>query len=377
MNAPSILVIAGEHSGDQHAARLVRAVRRRRPEIAWFGIGGDALRAEGVVLHAHVRDMAVVGLTDVLRRYRFFRRVFAQTLELARARRPAAVLLVDYPGFNLRFAAAAHALGLKVLYYICPQVWAWNRGRIPRMARTVDQLLAIFPFEPELFRGTGLRADFVGHPLAAACAAARAAPETPLPWPGEPRIALLPGSRYHEVERILPVLWAAAARVAQARPGAGFLVAAPDDEGAGWVRARLARLGGGPARAAVVAGQTREVLRQARAAWVASGTATIEAALMGCPMAVVYRVAWATYAAGRLLIRVPYLGMVNLVAGMEICPEFIQGRARPEALAAALLPLLADGPERDAQRRGLDRVRRALGDLQGAERAAAIVLEDL
>ncbi|MDP2991463.1 MAG: lipid-A-disaccharide synthase, partial [Kiritimatiellota bacterium] len=287
MKPPSIMIIAGEISGDMHAAALVRAIRRRRPDIECFGIGGANLRAAGMEIHYDVHDMAVLGLTEVLLRFRFFNRVFNAMLELARKRRPDAILLVDYPGFNLRFAAWAHGLGFKVLYYICPQVWAWNRGRIPRMARVVDRLLAIFPFEVDVFKDSGLRVDFVGHPLVAQAASAHAELPASLPWQGEPRIALLPGSRYHEVKRILPVMWATAARVQRQFPGAGFIIAAPSEEVADWVRAVMGSLGKGPERIAVVAGQTRQVLRQARAALVASGTATIETALMRCPMLVV------------------------------------------------------------------------------------------
>jgi len=380
MKRPVLMILAGELSGDLHAAAVLRELRRRRPDLECFGTGGDALAAAGLEVRGHVRDLAVLGLTDVLRRLPFFYALFRDLERLARARRPDAVLLVDYPGFNLRFAARARAMGLKVIYYICPQVWAWNRGRIARMARDVDRLLAIFPFEADLFRGRGLRVEFVGHPLVAPTAAARAAPEETLPWPGEPRLALLPGSRYHEIERILPVLWLAAGRADRRLPGAGWLIAAPTAEAAGWVQASLERLRrkpGGPARAAVTVGRTRQVLRQARAAFVASGTATIEAALMRCPMLVVYRTSWLTYGLGRLLIRVPYLGMVNIVAGERLCPEFIQHRARPEPLAEALARIAADGSARQGMLEGLDRVARALGDPRGAERAAAAIAEEL
>lgn len=377
MKPPSIMIIAGEISGDMHAAALVRAIRRRRPDIKCFGIGGAKLRAAGMETHYDVRDMAVLGLTEVLLRFRFFNRVFNEMLALARERHPDVILLVDYPGFNLRFAARAHALGIKVLYYICPQVWAWNRGRIPRMARVVDRLLAIFPFEVDVFKNSGLRVDFVGHPLVVQTATALVEPLVPLPWQGDLHIALLPGSRYHEVKRILPVMWAAAARVQRQFSGAGFIIAAPSEEVAGWVRAVMGSLGKGPGRVSVVAGQTRQVLRQARAALVASGTATIETALMRCPMLVVYRVAWATYCLGRLLIRVPYLGMVNIVAGKRLCPEFIQHKARPEAMAAALAPLLRDGPERETMLAGLEFVSHSLGDPQAAEHAADIILQEL
>ena len=372
-----MLVIAGEISGDMHAAALVRALQRRQVDVECFGIGGDELRAAGMEIVHDVREMAVLGLTDVLRKYRFFHRVFNDTLALARARRPDVVLLVDYPGFNLRFAHRVHGLGLKVIYYICPQVWAWNRSRVPRMARVVDRLLAIFPFEQDVFKDTGLPVDFVGHPLVTAARAALAEPALELAWQGDPRVAILPGSRYHEVKRILPAMWSAAAMLERQFPGSGFIVAAPSEQVAQWIKQTLAGLGGGPSRWSVVTGQTRQVLHQARAAMVTSGTATIEAALMRCPMVVVYKTSWLTYGLGRLLIRVPFLGMVNIVAGEALCPEFIQHRATPRALAAGLEPVLRAGSARTRMLNGLDRVIGALGEPGAEERAAEIVLKEL
>ncbi len=374
----SILVVAGEVSGDMHAAALVRALHARRPDIEVFGIGGDELRAAGMEILADASDMAVLGLTDVLLKYRFFRKTFHDLLVVARERRPDAVLLVDYPGFNLRFAAQAHALGLKVIYYICPQVWAWNRARAPRMARIVDRLISIFPFEADVFRGTGLPVNFVGHPLVTGARLALTEPLVELPWQGgEPRVAILPGSRYHEVQRILPAMWSAAALLERQFPGAGFIVAAPSEQVAQWVRETQAGLRDGPSRWTLLAGQTRQVLRQARGAMVTSGTATIDAALMRCPMVVVYKTSWITYGLGRLVIRVPFLGMVNIVAGEALCPEFIQHRATPHALAAGLAPMLIEGTARANMLAGLDRVIRALGEPGAEERAAEVVLAEL
>ncbi len=389
MPEKSIMLIAGEFSGDMHAAAIVRAIRRRAPDVNIFGIGGAALRQAGMEIVYDAREMAVLGLTEVLRKYFFFRRVFHAMLDLARQRRPAAVLLVDYPGFNLRFAAAAKAAGLKVIYYVCPQVWAWHRGRIPAMARDIDRLLTIFPFEPPLFEGSGLAADFVGHPLVAETAAALQAPAAALPWQsGAPRIALLPGSRRHEIQRLFPVMWQTALRLEQKHPQAAFIAAAPSAEAAQWIQTALAplsRSGPGPKRFAITAGQTRQVLRQADAALVASGTATLETALLRCPMVVVYKVSAATYLAGRMLIRVPYLGMVNLLwrhldpdpAHNPLCPEFIQQAARPDRLADALEPLLSPTPRRQAMLAGLNRVGAALGGGGGADRAAEIVLSEI
>ncbi|HBA85506.1 MAG TPA: lipid-A-disaccharide synthase [Verrucomicrobia bacterium] len=373
----SVLVIAGEISGDMHAARLVQAVRAKNPDIDFWGIGGDRMREAGVETLYDVRDMAVLGLAEVLRRYGFFKKVFDCMVGLARERRPDLVLLVDYPGFNLRLAQKVHAMGIKVVYYICPQVWAWHRSRIPKMARMVDRLLVIFPFEVDVFAGTGLRTDFVGHPLVGEARRVLESPLKALPWPGEPRVALLPGSRRQEIERILPVMWAAAARLEKDVPGIGFVIAAPSEEVAGLVRERLASLPAGPSRVEVLAGETRQVLRQAKAAMVASGTATVETALMGCPMLVVYKTALLTYWIGRQLIRVPFLGMVNIVAGRALCPEFIQGAATPEALAEAIKPLLSDTPQRIEMVAGLRQVAQALGREHGDELAGDILLEEL
>ncbi|MBI3987054.1 MAG: lipid-A-disaccharide synthase, partial [Lentisphaerae bacterium] len=274
MNPPSVFLVAGEVSGDMHAAALVRAVLARRPEVRFFGVGGDELRRAGMEVLQDNREMAVLGLTEVLKKYFFFRRVFDAMVALAEERRPDAVLLVDYPGFNLRFAKRIHRRGLKVIYFICPQVWAWDRGRIPMMAKIVDRLIAIFPFEPAVFANTGLKVDFVGHPLVDKAREALAEPLQPLAWNGVPRVALLPGSREQELIRIMPVMWRAAGLVAKRHPEAGFIVAAPSEELAARVRDLIRTIPGGPPKAEVVAGYTRQALRQATAAFVASGTAT-------------------------------------------------------------------------------------------------------
>lgn len=373
----SVLLITGEISGDMHAAGVVRAVRAKNPDIHFFGIGGDELRAAGMEILHHVRDMAVLGIAEVLQRYGFFRRVFREMTDVLRTRRPDAVMLVDYPGFNLRFAAEAKRLGIKVLYYVCPQVWAWHRSRVRHMAEIVDRLIVIFPFEAEVFAGTGLRVDFVGHPLVDEARQVLASPPLELPWHSDLRIALLPGSRVQEVRRILPAMIGASRILKVRHPDASFILAAPSEAMADTVREVAGEVEKKAGDCGLIVGKTRQVLRQARAAIVASGTATVEAALMDCPMIIAYRAALLTYLLGRMLIRVPHLGMVNIVAGRTLCPEFIQGDARPPAMADALEPLLADTPERAAMVAGLEEVRASLGRGGAAERAAAVVLEEL
>ncbi|OQW96632.1 MAG: lipid-A-disaccharide synthase [Verrucomicrobia bacterium A1] len=373
----SVLVIAGEVSGDLHAGALAAALRAQGADLALWGIGGDRLRAEGAELLYDVRQTAVMGFVEVLRHLGFLRRVFRHVLGEVDRRRPSVAILVDYPGFNLRLAPELRKRGVKVVYYVCPQVWAWHRSRIGSMARTIDRLAVIFPFEVDAFRDTGLRVDYVGHPLVDETAAALRAPPAALPWRGAgPRIALLPGSRRQEIRRILPALAGAAGEIARRHPDASFLLAAPSEPVADIARGVLAGRPGAD-RIPIVTGVTREVLRQARAAWVASGTATMEACLMGCPQAVVYRTHPLSYRIGKALIRVPHIGMVNLVAGRGICPELIQHEATPGWLAEAVDPLLGDTPQRAAMLAGYAEVRAKLGGGGAAERAAAIVLDEL
>lgn len=370
---PNLLVIAGELSGDMHAARVIEVLRRTRPDIDVWGIGGDGLAAEGVSLLQHVRDMSVLGLVEVLKRYGFFRRVFDQVLCEVDRRKPRAALLIDYPGFNLRLAAQLKKRGVRVIYYVCPQVWAWHRSRIPKMAKIIDRLLVIFPFEVEIFSRTGLDVHFVGHPLVEQAQAVFDLPHEELPWPGPLRVAMLPGSRRQELERLLPDMLAAAARLEREFPDAGFLLPAATPEMGKLAEVMIREAKEKPSRIIVVKGKTRAILRQARAAWVASGTATLETALMECPMVVVYRTATLTYLVGKQLVRVPHLGMVNLLAGKELCPELIQHAVTPDNLVRAITPLLGDTPERAVMVEGLLSVKKSLGSGGAAERVASVL----
>ena len=374
-----VMIVAGEVSGDQHAARLVRDLRAARGDVEFFGIGGDALRREGVRTVVDARDMAVVGFIEVLARYPFFRRVFRRMLGLLASEKPAALLLVDYPGFNLRLAAKAHGLGIPVLYYVSPQVWAWHKSRIPQMAKILDLLMVIFPFEVRVFQGTGLKTVFVGHPLVESVRRTLAQPTAELPWPaGAKRVAILPGSRRQEIRRVLPPMLDAARELRRRDPSTAFLIPAASEEIRGLVEAQLAaRPTEERAAVGVVTGQMREVARQARAAMVCSGTATVETALLRCPMIVVYRTAAPTYWFGRLIIRVPWLGMVNLIANRTLCPEFIQGHAQPAAMADALEPLMADTPARQTQLEGLAAVAAALEGQGRVPSAGQVVAETL
>lgn len=376
MSTP-LLVVAGEISGDMHAAGLLRALRALSPDLEVFGVGGNDLRGQGADLLYDVDAMAVFGLPEALRRLPFFRRVFRELLREVDRRKPKVALLVDYGGFNLRLARELKRRGVRVVYFISPQVWASRPGRIQVMAEVIDRLLVIFPFEPEVFAGTRLKVNYVGHPLVDEAEAVRAAPAADLSWAGTPRVALLPGSRRQEIDHILPILWQAAARIEPLHPSASFRIAAPNAEVARHIEAKLKEGWQGPASCAVLIGQTRQILRQADAAFVASGTATVEAALLRCPMVVTYRTSPLMYLLGKRLVRVPYIGMVNLIAGRELCPERIQDDATPQALATALLPLLSDTEERRCMVEGLAAIAEKLGPPGAYDRAAERVAREL
>lgn len=368
----SLLIIAGEDSGDMHAADVVRALKEKLPGLTCWGIGGDKLRAEGVELLHDTREMDVLGIAEVLKRYPFFKRTFNEVLAEAGRRKPDAALLVDYPGFNLRLARRLKERGIKVFYYICPQVWAWNRGRIPKMAEMIDRLMVIFPFEVDVFKGVDLKVDFVGHPMVDELREFREKPPETLPWNGTKKIALLPGSRRQEIIYILPRLLETARLMEQTRPGLSFLLPVPERR-VDLVESVLRKTRRVPGNISIVTGKAREVLKQADAAFVASGTATLEAALLYCPTVLVYRGSLLNYLFVRALIRIPWLGIANIVSGREIMPERLQQHMRPVELAATIGPLMDDTPVRAAMLENFKALEKMLGTGRPAGRAASVI----
>jgi lipid-A-disaccharide synthase len=371
---PRLLVSCGEASGDLYAAELVRHLRQRGREVAVFGLGGDRLRAEGGSLVAHVRDLAVVGLLEVVKHLPRIRGVFRALLERADAERPDLAVLIDYPDFNLRLARALKQRDIPVVYYVSPQVWAWRRGRIRDIRATVDRMIVIFPFEEPLYREAGVPVTFVGHPLVDVVRPA-ADPGAFLASQGldptRPVLALLPGSRPSEVAHNVPPIAAALPIILGRRPDVQPAVAvAPGLPGVALEPLRAAG-------ATLVDGQAHALVGAARAGVVASGTATVEAALLGLPMVVVYRLSALTYALGKPFVRVPHYAMANLIAGRAVVRELIQGGFRPEAVAEEALALLEDGPHRDAVLSGLAEARARLGPGGASARAAEAVAREL
>lgn len=365
--APSIVIVAGELSGDMHAARLLKAMKEMRPGLEAWGIGGDHLQAEGMKISQHADQMAVMGIWEVLKRYGFFRKVFHGLLAEIRQRKPDLVLLVDYPGFNLRLAAALQGEGIPIVQYVCPQVWAWKKNRIPKMASVLDRLIAIFPFEPAVFKGVNLDVQYCGHPLVDEVAEVDEVDD----WPEDRKLLLLPGSREQEIARLLEPMVGAARLLQREDAGISVRIAAGDEKSARLIAAQGLDLDG----MEVVVGQTRELLKTATAALVTSGTATLETTLLGCPMVVVYKTSALTYEIGKRVITVPHIGMVNLVAEREVCKEMIQGAASAEALAEAVKPLLEDGPERQAMLKGYEEVRGKLVSDEDGHAPARAILE--
>ncbi len=363
MTGRTVFVSAGEPSGDQHAGALVSALRRRVPGIAVEAVGGACLEAAGASLVARIEDLTVIGFVEVLRKVPAHLRLLRLIRERLARGDVGLVVLVDYPGFHLRVAAEARRAGVPVLYYVAPQLWAWGARRVRKMARTVARLAVILPFEEAYFSARGVATTFVGHPLLdrPALEADRPGVKRALGLdPARPLLGLFPGSRPQEVGRLWPVFREAAARLVAERPGLQLLAAAVP--GAAYPA---------PGAIRVIEGRARECFAAADAALCKSGTSTLEAALAGTPLVVAYRMHPLSYLLARGLVRVRWIGMVNLVAGRTVAPELIQGAVTAEGLARAVGPLLQPGSaERQAQLEGLAEVRRRLGAPGAAERAA-------
>jgi lipid-A-disaccharide synthase len=369
-----IYLVAGEASGDEHGAALMSALRDLKPDIAFHGRGGPRMEAiAGHQFNNWVDAAAVVGLWEVVKRYGYFRKEFANTLAEIAGANPDAVVLIDYPGFNLRLARALrqHSPRLKIIFYISPQVWAWNRRRIEQMAHYLDLMLCIFPFEAELYNASGLRTIFVGHPMIENLAKRRT---------GEARdenlIGVFPGSRMREVKKIFPVMLAAAAEVVAQRPSTRFEIAAASPFLAREIERSLMR---SPIRDRfhVVTGDSSGTMQRAFVGMVASGTATLESAFFRMPFVLVYKVSWPTYFAARLVMRTRFLGMPNVLADREIVPEFLQHEARPKPIAEAVLQLLNDPATREKMVTEFDGIIDKLGETGASEKAARAILEDL
>jgi len=366
------MIIAGEASGDLHGSGVVRELKRANPSIDIFGVGGDRMKQEGMRLIYHVNELGFMGFVEVIKHLPVIRSM-KKTLEtVLRHKKPDVVLLIDYPGFNLRFAKSAKRSGSKVVYYISPQVWAWHPSRVKKMRGIVDTMLVIFPFELDLYRKEGIDVEFVGHPLLEVL-------NSDLDRKGFGKryglvadkkvLALLPGSRMQEIEMIFPEMLKAARTIAREEEMEIVLAVAPT------LQEEHFRTFYNLEGIRIVKNASYEVMRNADFALVTSGTATLETGLFGTPMVVVYKTSWPTYLIGRLLIRLKNIGLVNIVAGKQIVPEFIQHRATATNLAREILGILRNEEALSAMRKELSAVRGKLGESGASSRVAQRILQ--
>ena len=370
--SPRLMFIAGENSGDMHAAHLIRELRTLIPDVECFGFGGERMEAAGMRLDENLaQKLPIIGFTQALRNYGKLKSLLERAQQMLAKEKPDAVVLVDYPGFNLRTARAAKALGIPVIYYISPQIWAWNHKRIHTIAETVTRMLVILPFEEEIYRKAGVPAVYVGHPLN----------DSPPPQisreeilaevgiaQGKTVIGLMPGSRVPEIVRHLPMMLETAELICKKMPGVEFLLPRASTIAGSSIKKYLGRHPGIPVH--VTETDSKAAMRAMDFAICKSGTSTLELALAGVPMVIVYKVSTITYLLAKALIRIRWIGLVNIVANEEVAPELLQNDATPEKVAKKVMRIMND-PTRLASMRGkLDHVRELVGG-SGASRRAA------
>jgi len=372
-----IMLSAGEASGDLHGGTLCRALRTLDPTVRLIGMGGRHMAAEGMEVLVDPTAEAAVGTSEALGRIPALYRAYRLLVERLRVERPRALVLIDFPEFNLRLAREARRAGVPVVYFIPPQIWAWRQGRVRQMARRVSRVLAVFPFEPPFYERHRVPVEFVGHPLLDVLPLELSRDEARQRLqvdPGHPMIGLLPGSRREELERLLPPMLDAARRLAVADGRRRFVLGLAPTISRGQV-ARYLEAGGGGPPIEVVAGRTYELMAAADVLLIASGTATLEAALLGAPMVLCYRVSRTTELIARLLSHVQWIGLPNLIAGRAVVPELVQGQVTGARLAAEAARLLDEDPVAAiAQRAAFKALRARLGEPGVGERAARAVL---
>jgi len=362
-----IYVVVGEMSGDAHGAGLLRELRAMHPDLEIHGTGGPEIEAlaNGNV-NNWVEDAAVMGVVEVLKRYGWFKERFEEMLTDIKRLKPDVLLLVDYPGFNLRFSEAVkrELPDTKQVYYISPQVWAWNKKRIPKMVRLLDEMLCLFPFEKPIFENAGLKTTHVGHPLVDELAADKIANQR------DPHlVGLFPGSREREVAKLFPMMLETAKRLRDWRGDLKFSVPAATPKLAATMREMISKAGAGE-WIALTDGGSHALMQRAACGIIASGTATLEAASFGLPYCLVYKMAWTTYCLGKMLVKIKYIVLVNILAGEKVVEEYIQADAEPAQVAAWVKDILSNESEREALVERLGEVSAMLGET-GAHRRAA------
>jgi len=374
MRPKKILMVAGEASGDLHGAYLMEAIRCIDPEVQFFGVGGEQLGRRGMKLLYHSQSLAVVGITEVLLKIRSIMKALRGLKQSLDREKPDLVILIDFPDFNLRLAKIAHRKGIPILYYISPQIWAWRPKRVKLIAQWVKKMVVLFPFEVPLYEVADVDVEWVGHPLLDIVKPTLSKEIAFQRFGLDPKqrtIALLPGSRMHEIKRLLPPLLASAQLLQKETPDLQFIIplapGIPRETLSPWMRNISV-----PVK--VVEGWTYDVMNISELLITASGTATLEAAILGKPMVIVYKVSFFSYWIGRALIQVDHIGLVNLVAGKEIAPELIQHEVNPQRVAEEALRILRDPTLCRRMTEAMTGVRQSLGEPGAAQRAAGIVI---
>jgi lipid-A-disaccharide synthase len=367
-----VMIIAGEASGDLHGAGVVRELKRLSPAVDVYGVGGDKMKREGMEIIYHIHELGFMGFMEVLKHLPFIKTMEYTLEQIVKFKKPDVLILIDYPGFNLRFARIAKRYGVKIVYYISPQVWAWHRSRVKKIRSFVDKMLVIFPFEADFYRAEGIDAEFVGHPLLEVL-------ESKLDRKNfckrfsldekKPIIALLPGSRKQEIDYIFPEMLSAA-RMISLQNNAQIVVGVAPTLEEEYFRT-LYNL----KDIHFIKGLTYEVMANADFAFVTSGTATLETAWFKTPMFVVYKTSWLTYVIGRVLVQVKNIGLVNIVAGKMIAPEFIQHKASAKNMAKQAMRLLNDEQRLADLKAKLSDVKVLLGTVGASQRVAERVLQ--
>jgi len=371
------MIVAGEASGDLHAANFVRAAKAMRPELSFYGIGGPRMRAVGVETVHDASELAVVGLIEPLLQYRRLSAVLKHMQALVCRDRPDLLVLTDYPGFNLRLAKAAKACGVKVLFYVSPQVWAWRQGRVKGIGEVVDMMAVIFPFETRFYEEHGVPVRYVGHPLVDEVKTSMSREAAMARFgldPAKRTVGLFPGSRRGEIKRLLPIILESAKIIKQTHPDTQFILPIASSLSRELLQPCLDAV---DVEVILVDGQGYDVAQSCDAIITASGTATLEIAMLGIPMAITYKVAWLTWAIVHRMIKIPHIGLANIVAGEEVAREFVQRQAKPVAIATEIRHILDDAEYAAEMKTKLAQVKEQLGEGGGSEKLARLAIEML
>jgi len=369
-----ILMIAGEASGDLHGSHLVKELLSLDPRLQFYGVGGEKMKNEGVELIADSKEMAVVGITEVLLKLKSICQIYRKLKNSLAAHSPSLVILIDYPDFNLRFAREAKKKNIPIVYYISPQVWAWRKGRIKKIGRLIKKMIVIFSFEKKIYEEAKIDVDFVGHPLLDSIRPRFSREEAFQKFSltsGVTTIGLLPGSRINEVRRLLPPMIEAVPLISKQINPVQFIVPVAPGLDVGDVQNLL---GSKRENIRVVENNIYDVMRISDVVIVASGTATIEAAIMGAPMIVVYRVSPLTYLLGKMLIKVKNIGMVNIIAGKTVVPELIQKDVTPKKITSAVVRMLENPSKQEEIKKELSSLKETIGKPGASFRAAQIII---